>query len=136
MSRKWKFAMTKIFSRLCVATTALLVVWSGQATARGDIDDGRREFNRSCQQCHSLKRGEVIQGPSLAGVFGRRAGSLEEFNYSNAMKESKIIWTQESLNDYLASPLTAMGSGIDMMTHGVRDDDDRADLIEFLKHSL
>lgn len=72
----------------------------------------------------------------MAGVYGRRAGSLVEYNYSDAMRDSRIIWTEDSLNTYLESPLTAMGSGIDMIAHGVRDEEARADLIEFLKHAL
>ena len=123
------------FRALCVAV-ATLTLWTGEALARPDMDAGRREFNRSCQSCHSLKRGEVIEGPSLAGVFGRRAGSLIEYNYSETMRNSNIIWTEDALDDYLASPLTTMGTGIDMMAHGIRDDDTRADLIEFLKHAL
>lgn len=113
-----------------------LAVWSGDTFARPDMDAGKREFNRSCKSCHSLSRGEVLEGPSLAGVMGRRAGSLPEYNYSDTMKASNIIWTESSLDTYLASPLTEMGSGIDMMSHGVRDADVRADLIEFLKHAL
>ncbi len=127
--------MLKHFGALSIVF-AVLALWAGQTLARGDMDDGRREFNRSCQGCHSLKRGEVIEGPSLAGVFGRRAGSLMEYNYSETMKNSNIIWTEDALDTYLASPLTAIGTGIDMLAHGVRDDQTREDLIEFLKHAL
>ncbi len=127
--------MPKYLGAFCVSFAALML-WTGQTMARPDMDAGRREFSRSCQNCHSLKRGEVIEGPSLAGVFGRRAGSLVEFNYSDTMRDSKIIWTEDSLDTYLVSPLTSMGSGIDMIAHGIRDDDARADLIEFLKHAL
>lgn len=127
--------MPKQIRVLCVALLTM-ILWSGQTIARPDMDAGKREFNRSCRSCHSLTRGEVLEGPSLAGVYGRRAGSLVEYNYSEAMQSSNIIWTLESLDEYIASPLTTMGSGIDMMSHGVRDDDVRADLIEFLKHAL
>lgn len=118
------------------ATFLILTLGAGDTMARGDMDAGRREFNSSCRSCHSLTRGEVIEGPSLAGVFGRRAGSLAEYNYSETMRNANIIWTEDSLDEYLASPLTSMGSGIDMMAHGVSNDEDRADLIEFLKHAL
>ena len=127
--------MSKYLSASFVAFAALALM-AGESIARPDMDAGRREFNRSCQSCHSLNRGEVIEGPSLAGVFGRRAGSLIEYNYSETMRDSSIIWTEDSLDTYLASPLTSMGSGIDIIAHGIRDDDARADLIEFLKHAL
>ena len=127
--------MSKYFGAFCIAFAALALLAS-ETIARPDMDAGRREFSRSCQSCHSLTRGEVIEGPSLAGVFDRRAGSLIEYNYSDTMRDSNIIWTEDSLDTYLASPLTAMGSGIDMTAHGIRDDDARADLIEFLKHAL
>lgn len=127
--------MSKQIDGLILIAVAMMF-WTVQANARPDIDEGKREFNRSCRGCHSLTSGEVKEGPSLAGVFGRRAGSLPEYNYSPAMQESKVIWTQDSLDTYLASPLTTMGSGIDMMSHGIRNEEARADLIEFLKHAL
>lgn len=126
--------MSRQIGALSFALLAL-ALWSAETLARPDFDAGKREFNRSCRGCHSLQRGEVIEGPSLAGVVGRRAGSLPEYNYSEAMKTSRIIWTVDTLDTYLASPLTELGSGIDMMSHGVRDDDLRADLIEYLKHA-
>lgn len=126
--------MSRQISALCIALLTLSL-WSAETVARPDFDAGKREFNRSCRGCHSLQRGEVIEGPSLAGVIGRRAGSLTEYNYSEAMKNSNIIWTESTLDTYLASPLTELGSGIDMMSHGVRDDDLRANLIEYLKHA-
>lgn len=122
--------------RVLWMVATVFAVGAGDALARGDMDAGRREFNFSCRSCHSLTRGEVLEGPSLAGIFGRRAGSLMEYNYSETMRNANIIWTEDSLDEYLASPLTSMGSGIDMMAHGVSNDEDRADLIEFLKHAL
>jgi cytochrome c len=124
---------TKI--RLMVAMALGLGMAAGPAAARPDIDAGRFEFNKTCRSCHSLRRGEVIQGPSLAGVFGRRAGSLVDFNYTDTMRNSRIIWTEDSLDTYIASPFMMLGSGIDMTAHGIRDDRARADLIEFLKHA-
>lgn len=105
------------------------------AHGRPDMDSGRFEFDRTCRSCHSLKRGEVLQGPSLAGVLGRRAGSLAEFNYSDAMQNSRIIWTEDTLDTYLASPFMMLGSGINMTVHGIRDEKLRADLIEYLRHA-
>lgn len=116
----------------------LIVVASftaGFALSRPDMDAGHFEFDRTCRSCHSLKQGEVLQGPSLAGVIGRRAGSLPEFNYSAAMRDSRLIWTEDTLDTYLASPFMMLGSGINMTVHGIRDEKQRADLIEYLRHA-
>lgn len=118
-----------------VILTAIAVLTARDAAARPDMDAGRFKFTSACASCHSLKRDEIIKGPSLAGVFGRRAGSVPGFNYSEAMKKSRVIWTEDTLDTYIASPFMMMGSGIDMMIHGIRDDRERADLIEFLKHA-
>lgn len=112
---------------------APILLFAGSAIARPDMDAGRLAFTASCASCHSLKRGEVLQGPSLAGVYGRRAGSLAEFNYSDAMRGSGVIWLDSALDEYISSPFMAMGGGIKMMAHGIRDEATRANLIEFLK---
>lgn len=126
--------MTKDFLRTALAVFAGVAL-SGPAVARPDMDAGRFEFDRTCRSCHSLNRGEVLEGPSLAGVYGRRAGSLPEFNYSDAMRNSRLVWTEDTLDTYISSPFMMMGSGINMTVHGVREDKARADLIEYLKHA-
>ncbi|MSO97356.1 MAG: c-type cytochrome [Rhodospirillaceae bacterium] len=88
----------------------------------------------SCSSCHSLKPREEGKGPSLAGVFGRRAGTDPAFAYSERLRDSKVIWIESTLDTYLDDPFN-LGTQINMMIHGIRDDQVRADLIEFLKYS-
>jgi nitrite reductase (NO-forming) len=81
---------------------------SGQAAnpfsvEAGDAAAGRQVF-RKCQACHSLEPGKNVLGPSLAGVLGRKSGSVEGYNYSPAMKQANLVWDQKTIDAYLADP--------------------------------
>ncbi len=80
-----------------------------------------------------MKEGQHRVGPSLAGVFGRNAGTAEGFDrYSSAMKDSGVVWSEESLDAYLADPKGYI-PGNKMAFRGLRDEEDREDLIAYLK---
>ena len=98
--------------------------------ATGDAAAGRQVF-RKCQACHSLDAGKNILGPSLAGVMGRKAGSMEGYNYSPAMKQANITWDPKTLDAYLADPGKTL-PGNKMPFPGLKTDHDRADIIAFL----
>jgi cytochrome c len=85
---------------------------------------------QGCVACHGAK--EALVGPPHCGVFDRKAGSVEGFMYSDAMKESGIVWDEKNLHEFLSSPLTFV-SGTMMGYAGLAEEKDRADLIEFLK---
>ena len=101
------------------------------ADVTGDPVAGKRLFVQ-CQACHSLKEGENRVGPSLYNIVGLKAGHLEDFRYSDSNKSSGIIWTEETLFDYLKNP-RAMVPGTTMAFAGIADPQKRADLIAFLK---
>jgi cytochrome c len=108
-----------------------LSVSSGLA-AEGDAALGARAF-RACAACHSVEANRNMTGPSLADVWNRKAGSLSSFpRYSDAMKSSGIIWTDEALDGYLKNPAEFM-PGNHMTFAGVPDDKARTDIIAFLK---
>ena len=88
-------------------------------------------FNQ-CTACHSTARGENGIGPSLAGVFGRRAGTLPGFEFSQAMKDSGLIWNQSNLDRYLENPRGVV-PGTTMAYGGVKDDAQRQAVINYLK---
>ena len=67
---------------------------------QGDPARGEQRF-KECAACHSVQPGVNNVGPSLAGVFGRAAGSLPEFRYYAAMRRSGIIWTPQALDEQL-----------------------------------
>lgn len=99
---------------------------SSQAYARG-----ARIYER-CAACHALDADRT--GPRHCGLLGRRAGSVPGFSYSPAMRRSKLIWTEENLDRFLKSPVTAM-PGTAMGYDGIKDDQERHDLIHYLREA-
>lgn len=105
---------------------------TGAAFADGDRDKGAKAFGQ-CAACHSLQAGDHRTGPSLAGIWGRTAGSIGTFNrYSEALKGSGIVWNAEALDRWLKDP-KAMVPGNRMVFRGVAEKKTRDDLIAFLK---
>lgn len=99
-----------------------------------DINAGRSAFNLECASCHSLDAGKVLKGPSLKAVYGRRVASESGFAYSAALTKQKGVWTEDTLDNYLRNP-TSLGTGVNMVTHGLVDTKMRQDVIGFLKHN-
>src|SRR5690606_25310026 len=83
-----------------------------------------------CQACHALAQDRV--GPRHCGLFGRTAGSLPGYAYSDAMKRSHIVWDAKTLDRFLTKPL-ALVPGSSMTYDGIADAQERADLIAYLK---
>ena len=100
------------------------------AYAAGDAAKGERLFNR-CKACHSLEAGKNRLGPNLAGLFGRTAGAVEGFNYSAAMKDSGVTWSEATLAEFLADPRNYIPRNR-MTFPGLRKETERADLIAYL----
>lgn len=90
---------------------------------------------RACAACHSLAPDRNMTGPSLAGVWGRKAGSLKSFDrYSPALKSSSVVWDAKSLDRWLASPSRFIPDN-HMPFAGIPNPEQRADLIAFLKEA-
>src|SRR6185437_10182087 len=90
---------------LVLAALAAMVASGAHAeTQLGDAQQGALLFS-ACAACHSLKLGQNMTGPSLAGVWGRKAGSLPDFvRYSVALKGSNAVWNAQTLDRWLKSP--------------------------------
>ncbi len=120
------------FSRLLgqVAVAAVLASPLALAPTDARAQDGARVYNQ-CKACHSLDAGVNRVGPSLAGIGGRAAGTVDGFRYSDALKDSGITWDADSLSAYLADPRGYI-PGNRMAFRGIRDDGQRAAVIEYL----
>ena len=113
-------------------TAALLMtlLLAGAARADGDAARGEAKF-QDCAACHKLEAGVNNVGPTLHGVFTRKAGEIADFRYSPAMKRSGIAWTPETLDKFLSDP-QAMVPANRMPYAGMAGASDRADLIAYL----
>lgn len=85
-----------------------------------------------CSACHSVKPGENGIGPSLAGVFGAKAGHVSSFDYSDAMAGSGLTWDQATLNRYLENPQGVV-PGTSMSYGGLKNADQRKAVVDYLK---
>jgi cytochrome c len=99
------------------------------ALAAPDAMRGEAIYAR-CLACHALAYDRV--GPRHCGLLGRRAGSVRDFAYSPAMKQSAIVWDEKALDRFLAAPMKAL-PGTTMTYDGVPDRRQRADLIAYLR---
>lgn len=102
-------------------------------SAPPDVERGEI-LSLACQACHTLGQGEgVLLGPNLYGVFGRVAAGSDGFEYSDALRDSGIVWNPELLDRWLADPGGFL-PGNNMVFAGYRSAVDRRDLIAFLLH--
>src|SRR5690348_11294301 len=86
---------TMLRPTLCPMIAAALAASAGTAAADDDVKAGEAVFKRSCAVCHAAEAGKNKAGPSLAGVVGRKAGAVEGFKYSDAMKNSGLTWSSD-----------------------------------------
>ncbi len=104
---------------------------SEYASLTGNAATGKRVFVK-CMSCHTVQEGQNRVGPSLYGIVGRNAGSVEGFNYSDANANSGITWTEEIMFEYLEAPQGYM-PGTRMIFPGLPVAQERADVIAYLQ---
>ncbi len=119
-----------LITRLAVAALGLALALPSQVHAQ-DAAAGEKVFKAQCGICHSVAAGRNMVGPSLAGVFGRKAGSVAGFHYTDANKNSGLTWDEATLDRYLANPRAAV-PGTTMAFAGVKADQQRHDLVAYL----
>jgi len=99
------------------------------AFAGGDAANGATLYASRCIGCHSIDANRV--GPAHRGVFGRKAGSVADYAYSPALRKSKVVWGDKTLEQWLANPEKLIPG--QKMAYSVPNAQDRADLIAYLK---
>lgn len=124
----------RLASSLVVAVAGVgvaAIVLDAAAARRGDPNRGAALF-RQCAACHSVQPGEHLTGPSLARIWGRKAGTVDGFlRYSEAMKGAALVWTEESLDRWLEHPEKVVPGNL-MTVPGIKDPAQRADVIAYL----
>lgn len=121
--------------RIGMVLLAFLAMQAGSAAAQeGNWRDGRKVFAK-CKTCHSFREGKKLFGPSLAGVFDRKAGTAPGYTYSDAMQAKSaagLVWTDETMAEFLLKP-GAFIPKTKMNFPGIADAQERADVIAYVK---
>jgi len=115
--------------RCWIAAAVLYGAAAAPALADADAVRGKQLYESRCIACHSIDDNRV--GPAHKGVFGRKAGSAKGYAYSAALVNSKIVWDQRSLQDWLADPESLIPG--QKMGYSVPEAGDRADLVAYLR---
>jgi cytochrome c len=109
----------------------ILAAMAARSVMAADVEDRKTEFKK-CALCHTTEAGKNKIGPSLFGVVGRKSATLDNFNYSEAMKKFDQVWDEETLDKYLADPRGTV-PGTKMIFPGIKDKTERDDVIAYLE---
>ena len=110
----------------------LFMFTSSASLAAGDATRGAKLF-RNCLACHSVEAGQHLTGPSLANIWGRKAGTAKGFmRYSDALKNAGVVWNDQTLDKWLKDSRDFV-PGNEMTFPGIKEQQPRQDLIAFLK---
>lgn len=117
----------------CIADTALAQAANADQLEAPSLERGEELWGK-CRTCHTLNaQGRNLVGPRLHGVFGRKAGSVTDYRYSDVMKKSGVVWTEQTMDAYLAATQEFMPGN--KMYGGLAIPQDRVDLIAWLKQA-
>lgn len=118
-------------TRDTVALALMLTAFTGTAIAQ-DVQKGERSFNK-CVACHAVgPRAENRIGPQLNGLDGRRAGSVPNFSYSDAIRTSGFTWSEEAFGEYIRNPAGKF-PGTRMTFAGIKSDQEIRDLWAYVR---
>src|SRR6266566_1615769 len=124
--------MRRRYLTIALAAAGLAFAIAPARSAKPDSGRGQKVFG-ACAACHSLGPDRSMTGPSLAELWNRKAGSLASFpRYSSALRSSGIVWNDKTLDEWIKDPEHFI-PGNDMTFDGVKEDQQRADLLAFLK---
>ncbi len=109
----------------------LLTLMFSLSAYAADAVRGAKIFAEECAECHSVKEGKNKKGPSLFAALGRKSASISDFNYSDSMKSSGIVWTADKIQAYVEAPKKVVPGG-KMKYDGLPELKDQLDLIEYI----
>lgn len=121
------------------AESIVLVIWmmmgitAAAAVEGGDAERGEIVFRRACAVCHTVVAGYHKDGPSLHGIYARRAGSMPFYTRYRSIDDLDVVWNEETLDRWLADPRAFLDGRDTTMTFKLSNPDDRADVIAYLK---
>jgi cytochrome c len=121
------------FRTTAFSTLALLASFAPAFAAQEESDDGQVAYNNACRTCHSFKEGDNRLGPTLHGIIGRKAGSVEGFAFSPAMKGSNITWDEGTLDKFIANPDNVVNGHAMKPFGGIADASERSKIVDYLK---
>jgi cytochrome c len=124
--------VTKLPLGLCATTLLLGCLVTTPSARAGDASAGSSVFKTECSECHAVKEGRNKKGPSLFNIVGRKAGSISDYSYSDALKQAQWVWTAEKLHSYLSQPAKQANPGTKMKYEGLDDAKQLDDLITYL----
>jgi cytochrome c len=117
--------------RRLVWSAAVLAAMPAVAAAQ-EAESGKVVFNK-CRACHQVGEGaKQMVGPVLNGLVGRKAGTVEGYNYSAANKNSGIVWDEPTFREYIKDPRAKI-PGTKMVFAGLKDEQEISDLFAYLK---
>lgn len=126
-----------IFQSFVLSLAALIAIAHaiGQETvARSAAEqEGQLAFNNVCRTCHTLKEGDNRLGPNLYKIVGRKAGSLPNYSYSDAMKNADLVWDRATLDRYMSNPDQVVPGNNMKPYGGLASAEERAKIITFLE---
>lgn len=116
-----------------MAASALVMLGSSSAALAQDAAAGEAIFAKRCKVCHQIGEGaKNVVGPQLNGLIGRKSGTADAYNYSEANKASGLTWDEATFKEYITNPKAKI-PGTKMVFAGLPEEKDRLDLAAYLK---
>jgi cytochrome c len=117
---------------IAFSALSLLASLAPVSAAPEESDEGMVAFNNSCRTCHSFKPNDNRLGPTLHGVVGRKAGSVEGFAFSPAMKGSGVTWDAATLDKFISDPNQVVSGNKMQPFGGIADAGERKKIVDYL----
>jgi cytochrome c len=111
---------------------SFLAALAPAGAAQEESEDGKLAFNNACRTCHSFKPDDNRLGPTLHGIVGRKAGSVEGFAFSPSMKSSGVTWDEATLDKFISDPNQVVSGNKMQPFGGIADAGERKKIIDYL----